>query len=201
MRREIVVATANRHKLRELTVLLKGMGVRVIPIHALGRPPKVIENGRTFEANAVKKARIYSRFSGKLTLVDDSGLVVPSLGGRPGVISARYAGPGATYQDNNRRLLGELEGRSGPERRAYFQCTVALSLRGKSIKLLTGRCRGAIATSGRGRNGFGYDPVFIPAGFRKTYAEMSPRLKNRISHRARALKVTRRFLGRFFSSQ
>ena len=145
------------------------------------------------------KARAYSKLSGYITLADDSGLCVASLGGAPGVVSARYAGPGCTYDDNNRKLLGALAGKSRGARRAYFQCTVALFRRGKRIRVLNGKVWGTITSGVRGKNGFGYDPVFVPDGTRRTFAEMPGRVKDRISHRGRALAVTTRFLERYFS--
>jgi len=193
-----VVASGNPHKLKELISLLKSLRINVIPLTALGKVPKVREDGKSFQANAMKKARVYSRLSDKLTLADDSGLCVKSLRGRPGVYSARYAGPGCTYDDNNRKLLRELEGKPPSKRRATFQCTAALYSRGRKVEVLTGKCAGTIAERPRGRNGFGYDPVFIPLGYRKSFAEMSCSRKNRISHRAKALEAVKRFLKRHY---
>jgi XTP/dITP diphosphohydrolase len=196
--RLLVVGTANPEKLRELRRLLAGLGVRVRPVTAFGRPPRVVENGRTFEENASKKARAYSRFTGALVLADDSGLCVPSLRNRPGVYSARFAGPGCTYADNNAKLLRLLEGRPARARRAFFTSTVALYRAGKRVGVFRGVVWGRIAPRPAGSNGFGYDPVFIARGCRRTFAEMPPARKNRLSHRGKALERAKRFLRGYF---
>jgi XTP/dITP diphosphohydrolase len=196
--RVLAVGTANPDKLRELRKLLGGLGVRVLPVAAFGRPPRVAENGRTFEENASKKARVYSRFTGGLVLADDSGLCVPSLRNRPGVYSARFAGPGCTYADNNAKLLRLLEGRPARARRAFFISTVALYRAGKKVGVFRGTVWGRIAPRPAGSNGFGYDPVFVARGHRDTFAEMSPDQKNRLSHRGRALARAKRFLRAYF---
>ena len=194
MKKTVVVGTANPDKLKELRRLLKGLDVRVVPIRYYGRIPKIVENKKTFEGNAAKKARIYSRLSDHITLADDSGLCVNALKGKPGVYSARFAGPGCTYQDNNRKLLKLLEGKPLFKRQATFNCTVALYQQGRRLKIVTGTCRGRIALKSHGRNGFGFDPVFIPQGSLKTFAQMSSKAKNRVSHRAKALTKTKNFL-------
>ena len=195
----LVLATANPHKLKELRSLLVGFPVRVIPVTRFKKCPKVLEDGTTFEANAVKKASIYSKLSSFLTLADDSGLCVDSLKGRPGVYSARFAGPGCSFRDNNEKLLRLLNGKSKMNRKASFHCAIALYRKGRKVRLFKGICRGFISRSLAGRNGFGYDPVFIPAGKQKTFAQLSSTEKNKLSHRAKALETTKRFLSRYFS--
>ena len=184
----ITLGTKNKDKLRELQKLLKGVSIRVRSLVDFPKHRDVMENGKTFEANARKKARLYSRHTKGLVLADDSGLMVSSLKGKPGVYSARFAGPDCTYHDNNRKLLRLLSRVPKTKRRAKFVCVMALYDNGRFVKTVRGECRGTIAFEEKGGNGFGYDPVFIPAGFSKTFAELSPRVKNKISHRGKALK-------------
>lgn len=190
----VVIGSANKDKARELERLLSDLKVKVLTLEAFPKAPKVVENGRTFEANACKKARVYSKLSDHLTLADDSGLCVRALNNRPGVYSARFAGPGCNYLDNNRKLLRLLRGKPASQRSAFFCSTIALYRGGKKIKVLKGICRGRISEAMRGQNGFGFDPTFVPAGSKKTFAEMTPAEKNRISHRARALLQVKTFL-------
>jgi XTP/dITP diphosphohydrolase len=192
--RTIVIGSANQDKARELERLLKDLKVKVLTLDAFPKAPKVAETGRTFEANACKKARAYSKLSEHLTLADDSGLCVRALNNRPGVYSARFAGPGCSYLDNNKKLLRLLSGKPDSKRSAFFCSTIALYQRGKKIKVIKGVCNGRIAGAMIGSNGFGFDPVFIPTGSKKTFAQMTPVQKNKISHRARALSSTKVFL-------
>lgn len=192
--KKIIIGTKNKDKLRELRSLLKGSRAKVMSLADLSACPDIVEDGKSFETNAAKKARVYSRLTGFLTLADDSGLEVSVLKGRPGVYSARFAGPGCTYQDNNRKLLKLLEEIPVGKRRAKFVCVAALYNKGRRVALVRGECAGRIARAPRGRNGFGYDPVFIPDGFKKTFAELSAKTKNRISHRGKALAEAKRAL-------
>lgn len=196
MKLTLVLGTNNSHKRKELALLLKDIKVRVISLAHFKRVPRVVENGKTFKANAIKKARAFSRLSHFLTLADDSGLCVAALNRAPGVYSARYAGPGCSFKDNNLKLLKALSRKGIHTRRAYFHCTVALCREGKVIKTFMGKCHGLIARQLHGRQGFGYDPVFVPNGFQKTFAEISPRTKNRISHRGKALAQLKGYLKR-----
>jgi XTP/dITP diphosphohydrolase len=201
VKRELVLATGNNDKLKEIRRLLKPLKVRVFPQTSFRNVPKIVENGKTFEYNAAKKARLISHLSDKITLADDSGLCVDALKGAPGVYSARFAGPGCTYEDNNRKLLQAMGDKPWGRRKASFHCAVALYLKGRRIKLVKGVCRGHVALQAEGKNGFGYDPVFVSLGKKKTFAQMSTRDKNRISHRAKALKATKSFLLRYWSSK
>lgn len=195
-----MIGTKNKDKQRELQSLLKGRGVKVLSLEDFPHCPEAHEHGRTFEANARKKARVYSKHTKMLTLADDSGLMVSALNGKPGVYSARFAGPGCTYQNNNRKVLRLLGNLPAPKRKAKFVSIVAIYDSGKSVGVVKGECRGRIARAERGKNGFGYDPVFIPEGFTKTFAELSPKTKNRISHRGKALrKAKQRLLRRLRS--
>jgi XTP/dITP diphosphohydrolase len=189
-----VVATANAHKVRELAALLDGLPVELVARPAgVEMPP---ETGNTFLANARIKARAIAQATGEVALADDSGLEVDALGGDPGVFSARYAGEGASDADNNAKLLAELSGIHGPNRRARFRCVLALV--GPDGKELTadGRCEGFVLHAERGAGGFGYDPLFQPEGDTRSLAEYAEAEKNAISHRGRAARKLREMLER-----
>jgi XTP/dITP diphosphohydrolase len=156
--------------------------------------PAFDESAPTFAENAAGKALHYSRFSGGLVFADDSGLVVPSLGGAPGVLSARYAGPGASSAERNAKLLGELKGKSGRGRAACFVCAIALAQRGWAKAIVTARVDGEILEAPRGDRGFGYDPIFYVAELGKAFAEISAEQKNEYSHRGRAFRKLLAFL-------
>ncbi len=190
----IVLGTKNKDKLKELKRLLKGSGIEVLGLDAFPACADVVENAKTFEANAKKKAGAYARHTGMLTLADDSGLCVDALRGKPGVYSARFAGLGCNYEDNNRKLLRLLKNVSDKKRGARFVCVIAVYDGKRFVKTVRGECRGRVAHESQGRNGFGYDPVFIPRGFKKTYAELSVAQKNKTSHRGRALRAARRII-------
>lgn len=196
---EIVLATHNRHKLSELRALITSSGVRVLSLDDFPGVRPVREDGRTFEANARKKARAYSAVTGMLTLADDSGLSVRCLRGRPGVYSARFAGKGCSYSDNNRKLLRLMEHVPASKRQAKFICVMALYDAGKPVGVVRGECGGRIIAGSRGARGFGYDPVFIPNGRTRTFAEMSPVQKGNLSHRGRALRRARSRILRYFT--
>lgn len=188
---EIVVSSGNKEKKRELKALLKGLRVKVLDLNDFPSAPKVKETGKTFEANARLKALKIAKFTKRLTLADDSGLVVKALGGLPGVRSARFAGDKASYEDNNRKLLRLLEGAPRKRRSAKFISVVAIAGAGRVIGVVRGECSGRITLGPKGRNGFGYDPVFFSPRFKKTFAELTASQKNSISHRGRALKKAR----------
>jgi XTP/dITP diphosphohydrolase len=156
--------------------------------------PKIEENGKTFIENALKKARFYSRYFGQLTLADDSGLEVDSLEGMPGIYSARYAGERASSQENNRKLLRELNGIPKSRRGARFKCAMALVFPDDREVVSEGVCRGRIGFKEVGKRGFGYDPLFIFPQIGKTMAQLSIAEKNRISHRGKALKKIRKII-------
>lgn len=177
----IILATKNRNKVIEITNIMKD-----VTFSYPENMPVVHENGKTLKENAVHKAETISNYTGKMALADDSGLEVESLHGLPGVKSARFAGENASYADNNKKLLKMMEGIL--KRDACFRCIVALA--GPSRKTITeeGICKGYICENTSGENGFGYDPIFVPQGYDKTFAELSPSVKNSISHRAKALE-------------
>ncbi|HEX8163740.1 MAG TPA: RdgB/HAM1 family non-canonical purine NTP pyrophosphatase [Pyrinomonadaceae bacterium] len=198
-RGELLLATSNAGKVRELAQLLEALPVRLRDLSEFGRVAPVEETGETFEENASLKATAYGRLTGRLTLADDSGLEVEALGGAPGVRSARYAGADATDGQRVARLLEELEGAGDDERGARFVCVLALyDPAAESLHLFRGVCAGRIAASARGSQGFGYDPVFVPEGYDLSFAELPAAVKRRISHRARALADARRHLAQLF---
>jgi XTP/dITP diphosphohydrolase len=187
---KLLVATNNPGKVREFEELLVGLPFEVTFPAREGIALEVEESGATFEDNARLKALAYARASGLPTLADDSGLEVDALGGAPGVWSARYAGPGAGDADRYQKLLNALAAVPDGRRTARFRCVVALAWPDGAIRTAEGRCEGQIGWAPRGEHGFGYDPVFIVDGSGgQTMAELPPEIKNRISHRARAVQA------------
>ncbi len=187
MIKEIVIATRNAGKVKELTALLGVVVEKITPLGELNSVPDIVEDGDTFRKNALKKARLVSGVTRKITLADDSGLEVDGLGGRPGVFSSRYAGENADDKDNIRKLLGELNGIS--DRKARFVCDIALVFPNGDEIVVEGICEGVIIDEPRGEGGFGYDPVFFLPDVNKTMAELTAEEKNLISHRARAIRA------------
>lgn len=185
----LLMATGNAGKLREVRGLLAGEGLQVLGLCDLPDAPEVVEDGDTFLANARKKAWTLARAVGLPVLADDSGLAVAALGGRPGVHSARYAGPGAGAAENNARLLEELAGVPEGARGAEFVCAMVLAVPGPEERefVAEGRLPGTLLPAGRGSDGFGYDPLFLEATTGRTLAEMDLETKNGLSHRHRAL--------------
>jgi XTP/dITP diphosphohydrolase len=188
---EIVISSRNKDKKRELKALLKGLGVRVLDLNDFPSAPAVKETGKTFEENAKLKALKIARYTKRLTIADDSGLAVDALKGRPGVRSARFAGAGATYKDNNIKLLKLLRNVPAGKRRAKFVSAVAIAVPKGILGTVRGECPGRITLEPKGKKGFGYDPVFYSPGFGKTFAEISAPRKNSVSHRGRALRKAR----------
>lgn len=182
---KLVIATRNIHKLEEIRAIFDFKSLEVLSAFDFPHIPDVIEDGDTLEANAEKKAVEIAQATGCWALADDSGLEVAALGGAPGVYSARYAGECCNYADNNDKLLRELAGQ--PDRTAQFRTVVALSDPDGGVQTVVGECPGVIIEELRGTNGFGYDPLFVPDGYSETFAELDADVKNRISHRARAL--------------
>ena len=187
---ELLVATTNAGKFAEVRAFLSTLPLRIISLRDLQNPPTVIEDGATFEANALKKARTFADFSGMLTLADDSGLEVDALNGAPGIYSARYCGEEGNDDRNNEKLLGELEKVSEEKRTARFVCGLALcapNSRGMKDWTVRESCEGRIAFSPKGTNGFGYDPLFFYPQFGKTFGEIDRETKATVSHRGKAL--------------
>jgi XTP/dITP diphosphohydrolase len=184
----LVLATRNRKKRDELIAILGSTGIEIRDLTNWPDLPEVVEDGATFEANARKKASELGQRLGHWTLGEDSGLVVPALGGRPGVLSARYAGSHGNDAANNDRLIAELAPLPDDARSAYYVCAVALAdPRGEVKAVAEGRCHGVITREPRGEGGFGYDPLFLIPEYHRTFGELSARVKHAISHRARAL--------------
>jgi XTP/dITP diphosphohydrolase len=194
--REILLATRNRGKAAEVRAMLEGLPATIRTLEECPGAPDVVEDGLTFRDNALKKARGLARWGGGLALADDSGLEVDALGGAPGVWSARYAGPGATDAKNNSELLRALEGIPLAQRSARFRCVLALAHPDGREWVAEGACEGRIALAPRGETGFGYDPLFLVTGRGKTFAELGPAVKNRISHRAKALAAMKEIIAR-----
>lgn len=189
---DLVIATQNPHKVREIRSILRRL--KHFELYSLLDFPKYIppeETGNTFEENAILKAVHAAAALNKWTIADDSGLVVPAIGGAPGVYSARYAGPKVTDKDNRRKLLKEMEKLEELGRSAYFECAIALASPDGLKKCVRGIAEGVILTEERGGNGFGYDPLFLKHDYNQTFAEMDENLKNQISHRAKALEKLR----------
>jgi XTP/dITP diphosphohydrolase len=187
---KLVIATRNAHKLEEIRAIFDFQSLEVRSAFDFPEIPDVVEDGDTLEVNAIKKAVEIAKATGCWALADDSGLEVAALGGAPGVYSARYAGEHCSYADNNEKLLRELAGKS--DRSARFRTVIALSDPAGKFQTLEGACSGAIIEELRGTGGFGYDPLFVPDGCSATFAELDSEVKNRISHRARALKQARK---------
>lgn len=185
----IVVATGNQHKVEEYKELLADQNVELKSLKDYPNCPEVVEDGRTFEENAAKKAVEVCRYCDVPAFADDSGLEVEALNGEPGIYSSRYA---ATDAERIAKLLKNLEGKDN--RRARFVCVIAIAINGEVIETFEGEVKGTIVDAPRGSNGFGYDPVFQPDGYDKTFAEMTDEEKNKISHRANAVKKALEFI-------
>ncbi len=185
---QLVIASTNIHKIREIKAILSQfyrfdiLSLRDFPDY---KPPE--ESGTSFKENAVLKAVVAAKVLNQWTLADDSGLVVPALGGAPGVFSARYAGEKATDADNRKKLLLNMRHLADQDRTAYFECCVALASPAGEAKTVTATCEGSILQTERGGSGFGYDPLFVKHEYNKTFAELEEATKNRISHRRKAL--------------
>ena len=188
----MVAATQNKHKIEEINEITKEFNMEIISRVDAGVPDvEIEEDGKTFEENSEKKAREIMKLCGKITIADDSGLMVDVLGGAPGVISARFAGEGASDLENNEKLLRLLDNIENKDRSAKFVSVITLVYPdGKKI-VARGECKGHIIYESKGDNGFGYDPLFVPDGFYKTFAELTSDEKNKISHRAIALQKLR----------
>jgi len=189
---DIVLATRNRKKVEEIRRIMEGMDIFVLTLDDFPGCPEVDEDGTTFEENAVKKALAVARHTGKPALADDSGLEVYALNGAPGTRSARYAGEDANDKRNVQKLLTEM--RSVLNRKARFVCCLAFAMSGGNVAVFHGYAEGSIGTKPAGTRGFGYDPVFYPEEFDKTFAEMSDKEKDSLSHRGKALRQFQRYL-------
>jgi XTP/dITP diphosphohydrolase len=190
----LLVSTRNMHKVREIKAIL-GPSFRVFDLSALAATPEVEETGETFEDNATLKAVALSQIYEGWVIADDSGLEVDALGGAPGVYSARYSGKEATDTENNALLLKNLENVRGKDRKARFRCVIALARAAHKVAAFSGAVEGIIINRPKGAGGFGYDPLFVPRGFCKTFGQLPAATKNNLSHRAMALERLREWDG------
>ena len=183
----IVIGTHNKNKKQEIKKILNGMSLPLLDLADFDDAPDIIEDGVTFEENAVKKALQLARFCNMCVMADDSGLEIDALDKRPGVYSSRYCGEDTGYEEKCLKLFEELEGVSFDKRTARFRCAIALAEPEKLHFVVEASCEGIISTEPRGKNGFGYDPIFFIPEYKQTMAELESDIKNRISHRALAL--------------
>ena len=192
---KLVLATRNQGKVREIGEILKGENdIELLSLRNYPGAPDVVEDGNTYEDNAIKKAAVLAEYTGHLTIGDDSGLAVDALDGAPGVHSARYAGENASDQDRIAKLLDALQDVPDDRRSGRLVCAVAIAGPHAQVQVVRGICEGRIIQVPRGKSGFGYDPVFVPAGYNRTFAELGDEIKNQISHRAKALAQARKLL-------
>ena len=199
---EIIVATGNRHKVREIGEILVGTPYILTSLADQFDPiPDIAETGTTFEANARIKADWVFEKKQRWAMADDSGLEVDALDGAPGVYSARYAGSGATTSDNNKKLVAELRALDKCESSARFRCVIALRMSTTELFIAEGVCEGKVILEPRGHEGFGYDPHFIPTGHSHTFAELSSPIKHSLSHRGMALAKIATFLSGISTNQ
>ena len=187
MEQTILIASTNRHKVEEIKKIFGNTGIKFVSLEQYSEIPEAIEDGITFQENALLKAKHYFQYTQIPVIADDSGLVVPALNGEPGIHSARYAGEQSAYDKNNSLLLSRMEKFEGEQRFAFFVCVVVY-FDGKNVIFSEGRAEGEIIDQLKGTGGFGYDPLFYYPDARKTFAEMGSEEKNRVSHRFRALQ-------------
>lgn len=205
---ELVVATKNKKKLGEIKEILKYLDLKISSLADFSKLPRIIENGKTFKENAVKKAVRIARFTKMLTLGEDSGLCVNALNGTPGVYSSRFSGrpacpAGRDKSDlkNNLKLLKLLNGLPSSRRKAYYVCAVALADKDGLIGVVEGTCYGVIGFKQKGRSGFGYDPLFVIPKYKKTFAQLGEQIKHRMSHRYHALEKAKKILFKYIEKQ
>ncbi|MGN0703229.1 MAG: RdgB/HAM1 family non-canonical purine NTP pyrophosphatase [Lentihominibacter sp.] len=188
----IVAATQNKHKIKEIDAITRDFGMEIISRNDAGVPDiEIIEDGETFEQNSYKKAYEIMKLCGKMTIADDSGLEVDCLDGAPGVYSARFAGKDGDDEANNRKLVELIRDVPYEKRTARFVSVITMVFPDGDTIVARGEVEGHLVLEARGSNGFGYDPLFVPDGYDRTFGEIEPEIKNRISHRARALTVLR----------
>lgn len=194
---EIVVATKNKKKLQEIREILKGFNLKLSSLADCNKVPRIIENGRTFKENAIKKAMKIAQFSKKLTLGEDSGLCVNALNGAPGIYSSRFSGKNKSDTQNNLKLLRLLKDLPLKKRTAYYVCAVALADKDGLLGVVEGRCSGIIGFNPKGKLGFGYDPLFLIPKYNKTFAQLGEKIKHKISHRYYALIKAKKIIFKY----
>ena len=195
---ELVVASRNQKKTEEIKELLKGLRVKITSLPDYPQAPYIVENGKTFEENAIKKAVSIARYTQKLTLGEDSGLEVAALGGKPGIYSSRFSGKDKSDLKNNLKLLRLLGNLQLSKRRARYVCSVALADKNGLFGTAQGFCSGLIGFELRGSFGFGYDPLFIIPKYKKTFAQLGLGIKHKISHRFHALNKARDIIREYY---
>lgn len=194
MPQNLLIATRNKKKKSELESILSSWDVQLLTLDNVSGMPEIDEDGFTFEDNAIKKARTIAQLSGYITLADDSGLEVDALQGAPGVYSARFAGLEANDEANNRKLMDMLIDVDADNRTARFICVIAVAHPNGTVQTVRGGCEGHIALEPKGQEGFGYDPLFIPNGYKESFAELEAEEKNLMSHRGKALQLVKPLL-------
>jgi len=200
---EVIISTRNENKFKEISKILSDAKIKAVSLDKFPKAPKKIkEDGKTFADNACIKALKIANSTQKLTVADDSGLEVNALNMAPGVYSARFSGPGATYESNNRKLLKSLKDLPNKkDRKARFVCAVAIADANGIIAVVEGICNGYIALKEKGAKGFGYDPLFEVTSHKKTFAQLSPKIKNQISHRAKAFEKAKKVILRYIKKE
>jgi len=198
---QLVVATRNKKKLSEIKEILKGINLDLLSLDNYKDAPQVLENGKTFQENAIKKAVKLARFTGKLCLGEDSGLCVDALNGAPGIYSARFSGKDKSDLKNNLKLLKLLKDLPLAKRKAHYVCAVALADKNGFLGVVEGSCSGLIALEQKGSAGFGYDPLFYISKYKKTFAQLGEKVKHKMSHRYHALKKSRRIIEKYIVKQ
>ena len=194
---ELIVATKNNKKLQEIKDILKTLKLRISSLADCGITPRIVESGKTFKENAVKKALKVARVTGALSLGEDSGLCVDALAGAPGIYSARFSGKNKDDAQNNAKLLQLLKGLPLKKRKAHYVCAVALADKDGLIGVTEGKCNGWIGFELKGRYGFGYDPIFVIPRFKKTFAELGEQTKHKMSHRYHALEKVKKIIKKY----
>ncbi|MDP2938019.1 MAG: RdgB/HAM1 family non-canonical purine NTP pyrophosphatase [Candidatus Omnitrophota bacterium] len=194
---ELIVATKNKKKLEEIKEILKSLNLKLFSLADYPKAPRIIENGKTFRENSIKKAIKIAKFTQKLTLGEDSGLCVDALGGKPGVYSSRFGGKDKSDRKNNLKLLKLLVGLPVNKRKAHYCCAVALADKNGLVGVAEGECSGFIGFTEKGNFGFGYDPLFVIPKYKKTFAQLGARIKHKMSHRFRALQKAKAILSTY----
>ncbi|MDD4900428.1 MAG: RdgB/HAM1 family non-canonical purine NTP pyrophosphatase [Candidatus Omnitrophica bacterium] len=198
---DLIVATKNKKKFAEIKAILKDLKLNLSSLADIAHSPRIVENGKTFQANAIKKARKLARFTGKLSMGEDSGLCVDALGGAPGIYSSRFSGKDKSDAKNNRKVLELLNGLPLNKRKAHYVCAVALADKHGLVGVVEGRCDGVIGFELKGGSGFGYDPLFIIPKYKKTFAQLGEKVKHKMSHRYHALENARKIIKKYIEKQ
>ena len=190
----IIIGTRNKDKLKEIKEILSDLQLNILSLYDFPNIPHIVEDGTTLEENAIIKAKKTFEATNIISIAEDTGLEIEYLGDIPGVFSARFAGQGCSYSDNNRKVLELLKDVPYDQRKAKFRCIIAIAFTENKIEVIEGRINGYIGFKECGNTGFGYDPIFVVPEYGKTFAELGPEIKNKISHRAKALEKLKKIL-------